>query len=245
MATERLEGEPGFVLHSRGYQEHALLLDLYTLSRGHVRAVDRRARGPRSRHQACLQPFVPLTLSLSRGHSDLYTLRDVEAAGRPYALGMPRLLSGIYLNELLYHLTHATGGDTVLFGSYLSALADLAGGADEGAALRRFEEVLLESLGYAVRYETTDGHPLDPLMGYAFIPEQGFVPRPREAQGAFGGDELIALARGERRGGRLLSIERSINRRAIDRLLGDRPLHSRELYRRYVTSQQGAEAHHG
>ena len=77
--------QSAFLLHSRPYQEHKLLVELLTAEEGKVGAVVYAGKSSRSNKRALLQPFLPLTVSL-KGKSQLKTLHSVEANGKSLLL---------------------------------------------------------------------------------------------------------------------------------------------------------------
>lgn len=234
----RVALQPAYLLHRRPYRETSLLLEAFTPEHGRIGLVARGARRGRSGQQAMLQPFVPLLLSWS-GRGELVTLTGAEmvTGGAPRLSGR-RLLSAFYLNELLQRLLHRHDPHPALFQDYAVCLQRLAVDSDEAWALRLFEKSLLQELGYglALTHEAGSGTAVQPQLNYCYHFERG----PHPAEGApqegvaLSGKTLLALAEmlspdaeAEREAKRLM---RSI----LNQYLGERPLHSRELFaRRY------------
>jgi len=140
--------EPAWLLHHRPWSDTSRILELLTRNHGRVTLFAHGARRPKSPLRAVLRPFVPLLVSWS-GRSDGGTLTSAESAGAAPALAPSRLLSAFYLNELLIKLLAREDRHESLFDAYGAALAGLAAG-DEQSALRAFERVLLEELGYGL-----------------------------------------------------------------------------------------------
>jgi DNA repair protein RecO (recombination protein O) len=181
-----------YVLHTRPYRDTSLLVDLFSREHGRIGAIARGVRGPKSRHRGLLQPFTPLLVSWF-GKSDLVTLNGIEPNGAPHYLTGDRLLSGLYMNELLVRALHQADPHPALFDAYTEAVEKLATvmSAQSGIQsieriLRLFEKQLLQEVGYGgenlqdVTHETliTDQHFLDAkrLMRTALLPIIGNKP---------------------------------------------------------------------
>ncbi|MES2604618.1 MAG: recombination protein O N-terminal domain-containing protein, partial [Pseudomonadota bacterium] len=118
-----------WLLHARAYRDSSLLLDLFTLEEGRTGAVARgvrtAAKGSASGKRALLQPFLPLQVALS-GRGELRTLGQVEALGPGMVLHGERLLSALYVNELLVRLLPYHEKEHLLFEEYSKLLLALA-----------------------------------------------------------------------------------------------------------------------
>ena len=95
-------------------------------------------------------------------------------------------------------------------------------------ALRRFEQVLLAELGYAIRFDVDVlGLPIQPAHYYRYNLGEGFS----QSSSGEAGSQLLALSQSvdilSPDGVAILS---RVYRRVISALLGDRPLKSRELW---------------
>ncbi len=227
--------EEAFVLHARPYRDTSLLLEVFSREQGRVGLVARGARSGRKRLAEQLQPFAPLLLSW-RGQGELATLTGAEPAGPALLPATGGLFSGFYLNEMLIRLLHRGDPHPRLFDVYRQTLALLGQGTDEEAVLRRFERLLLQEIGYGLQLEREagSGAPVAPGRLYDYLPEQGPVPAGEGASRGVRvhGRTLLALARdgeldaeGRREAKRLMRAALAVH-------LGDRPLQSRELYRR-------------
>lgn len=221
---QRVEQTAAYVLHSRPYRETSLLVDLFSLEHGRVRAVARGARraGSRRRHQ--LQPFQPLQVSWQGRHE----LRNLVAS-EPVAVTPPpqgkALLCALYVNELLQRLLEPHDPMPRLYLYYTYLLSALQQSAEIEGALRTFERQLLEDLGYGIDFAS-----VSPGGGYRYDPEQGLV-RALSAQADYAGDILLAIAAGDYQQPDVRSSAKRLMRQALTPLLGDRPLKSRELFR--------------
>jgi DNA repair protein RecO (recombination protein O) len=224
-----------FVLHRRDFGNTSLILEVFAAEHGRVPLLAKGAKRGRSAAAALLQPFQPLFLAWT-GRGEVHALVRSEPAGRAFALAGGALYCGFYLNELLVRLLGRGDPHPVLFAFYHAALTDLAEGDDLERALRQFELRLLQELGYALILdrEADSGEPVSPRHRYLCIPDSG----PRRAaagEGGFSvaGETLVRLAAGEPLTGEAAREARELMRRLLAPHLGERPLKSRELFRRW------------
>lgn len=238
MDRQRIQLEPAYLLHQRPYGDNSAILEAFSREHGRVGILAKGVRSGRSRRQGMLQPFGELLLSwASRG--ELATLTGVEPAETPRNLRGTRLVSGLYLNELLMRLLRRDDPHPELYDDYRRALAALAAGEAEAYLLRVFEKRLLEHLGYGLLLEQDlAGAPIDPLVSYRYRLEEGPEPVLPGAGGLLlPGAALLALA------GESEQIEqherelRQLTRAALAPHLGQQPLRSRELYRQFSRPQ--------
>ena len=221
----------GYVLHRRPYQEHALLLEVFTLEQGRLGLVARGAARPNARLRPLLEPFRSLTLRCV-GRSELRTLTGAEPHAAPLALGGEALLAGFYLNELLLRTLPREDPHEAAFASYAAALDGLAEATGEPGAmarpLRRFEHHLLRELGLAPSFDVdaVSGARLTADAWYRLDLQSG----PVAVQGApdpvhdVPGEFLLALARDDYRRPQVRSFARRLFRRALADHLGGPPL---------------------
>ena len=241
----RVALQPAYILHSRAYRDSSALLEVFTAEHGRISLVARGARrkGRGGTPGARLQPFTPLLLSFS-GRSELKALGASETVGRPRVLHAQRLFSGLYLNELLVRLLHRHDPHPRLFACYDATLDALAGIEPVDDVLRQFEFNLLGELGYgfSLDLDGLSGEALCPECWYYYHPDWGLVrddaargPSPR----AFCGADLLAMATGGF-GGPARATAKRLLRLVLSMHLGDRPLHSRELFRSGGAAERGA-----
>jgi len=185
------------VLHQWDWSETSLIVDLFTREQGRVAAVAKGAKRPYSQLRPVLMPFQRLLVATGRPKADegadIVTLRSAEYAGRGEALPGSRLFSGFYLNELLMKGLARGDPHERLFDAYGDALAALAA-ADDEAALRAFELVLLRETGVLpdLRLVTTTQQPVQPAGGYQLQAEAGLVAA-AGADGLLSGAQCLAL----------------------------------------------------
>ncbi len=233
---------PAYVLHRRAFRDSSLILELYTLSHGRVGAVARGARRPGSRWRALVEPFQPL-LSSWQGRGELMTLTALEAAGPPQTVAGPRLASAFYVNELMLRLLRREDPSEALFEAYAQVISGLSRNDAEEACLRLFEKRLLECLGYGLQLERAadTGAPLEPNRHYRYVIDYGPVCADRGERDVFSGRCLLALGREEMQSGIELGEIRRLMRIALEPHIGDRPLHSRGLYRQLRGRKTGPQ----
>jgi DNA repair protein RecO (recombination protein O) len=225
----------GFVLHRRDFGNTSLIVEVFSADHGRLPVLAKGAKRAKSPAAALLQPFQPLWLAWT-GRGEVPTLTRSEAAGRSLGLGGRALFCGFYLNELLMRLLARGDPHPDLFAFYHAALTALAADGDLETALRQFELRLLQELGYAqvLHREADGGEPVSPAGRYRCEPDSG--PRPLAAGvGGFGvsGETLLRLASGEPLAGEAAREARELMRRLLAPHLGERPLKSRELFRRW------------
>lgn len=236
----RIDLVPAYVLHGRAYRETSMLLEVFSREHGRVGLVARGARSGRSRLRGVLRPFLPLLLSWS-GRGELGTLTGAEPDGPVRLAGGAMLAGGFYLNELLIRLLARNDPHPELYRVYDRTLFGLGTSAGAAAALRVFEKRLLAELGYALVLEReSDGTPVRPGRLYHYHLEEGPVAVSRIHGDMLGihGESLLGLARERLTDARALSEAKRLNRAALGRYLGGRPLRSRDLWRRPAHENQ-------
>lgn len=193
----RITEQPAFILHARAWRETSLLLEAFTWTCGRVGLVARGVRGQRARLQrSALEPFQALRLDWS-GRGELGTLTAAEPEGPPWQLHGDRLLSGLYVNELLVRLTARDDPNPSLFERYAALLSGLSDAPSVPWALRRFERDLLAAIGYALPLTETadDGAAIDPGTVYDYVPGAGAMVAGSVERGVrIRGSALLALA---------------------------------------------------
>jgi len=231
MTARRKLLEPAWLLHHRPWSDTSRILELMTRGYGRVTLFAHGARRPNSPLRSVLRPFSPLLVSWS-GRQDGGTLTNAELAGGAPAPAPAVLMSCYYLNELLLKLLAHEDRHDVIYDAYATALAELAAGG-EPEALRRFERVLLDQLGYGVDLarDAGSGRPVDPERYYHFQPGQGVLVVRDEAlgPGVHAGRDLLSVAHGEYGLPAAQRAARGIYGAAIAHCLEGRGLASRDV----------------
>jgi len=232
MKTE-LNLEPAFVLHAKPYRETSLIVDFFTKEHGRVTVVARSARGPRSRYRGLLQPFATLLISC-KGRTELLSLGLVDREGTLLILTGDRLLSGIYLNELLIRCLHRYDPHPMLFSIYRETLTRLNQNDPVEPVLRAFEMSLLKELGYgfSLTHEGGNGDRIAAENHYRFDPREGFIRSDGtySTEKYFKGETLLNIYQEEWRNPEVLKTAKHLMRAALRPLLGDKPIKSRTLF---------------
>ncbi len=232
-----------YILHTRPYRDSSLLVDLFSVQQGRVRAVLKAARGTSKSarlKRSAVQPFTPLLASWS-GRSELKSIYQLEVSAAAIPLQGERLYSALYLNEVLVRVlkySEESSENPKLFSLYENSLHQLVHHEHYDLVLRHFEFSLLELLGYGLVFDCDfeTGEAVNDNYFYRYIPDSGFV-RIEEKQLAashqsnvlFSGAELLALASNELHPG-LRQLAKRICRQAMRTHLGAKPLKSRELF---------------
>lgn len=215
-----------YFLHTRPYRETSLLVDVFTAEKGRLGVVWKGARRAKS---GIPQLFQPLLLEVT-GSAELKTLSQVEPAGPALSLVGNALFSAFYLNEILVRLLPREEDHSSLFLSYALTLGHLSESASPAPLLRAFESELLDLLGYGIDFLQDDqGLPIEQDVFYDYHPERGFTRVPI-SRALAKGKSILALASGSPMDTEVARLAKRINRMALGRLLGSRPLKSRELF---------------
>ncbi len=240
----RVKGEPGFVLHWRPYSESSLLLELYSRSYGRITAIAKGARGRKSPYRGTLRPFALITLGWS-GKGEVKTLTQGEWAGPGVALVGSGLFCGFYLNELLIKFLHRYDPHERLFERYWQCIHELLSDSDQESALRYFEKVLLEEIGYGLQLEhdQTSGEKILPAGRYRYQPGVGAFVEQTDDQSGVGihGESLIALRAESPLSERSQREVKQLHRAIFHNLLEGRTLVSRSVYSQLYSSDSGAK----
>ena len=232
-ARQRIDQQPGFVLHSYPYRETSLIVEVFSRDHGRIGLVAKGARRPMSQLRGVLMAFQPLLIDWSGG-GEMKTLVRAEWQGGQPLLGGQALLCAYYLNELLMRLLPREDPHPVLFRAYGDALRALAAGDGQEVILRRFELALLQELGYGLQLDSdADGAPVRPELRYAYIIERGAVPLDEfgiDDPSVVAGRVLVDMARGDFREPETLAGAKALMRRLIQHYLGGQVLQSRRVF---------------
>jgi DNA repair protein RecO (recombination protein O) len=226
--------EPAYLLHARPYRNTSVLADFFTLQHGRVNGVVRGARGANSKLRGIVQPFLPLEISWV-GKGELVTVSKIEPARTLGAIAGAAISYGFYINELLVRLLRVREAHADLYAAYETILQDLITGNVTEVSLRIFEKHLLQELGYGLQltHEYDTGEPTVPDLWYSFFPDRGaqrIALQTEPPEWAFSGASLLALDKEEWSDAAVLRDAKRLMRQALGRVLGDKPLKSRELF---------------
>jgi DNA repair protein RecO (recombination protein O) len=226
--SEKIDGDPAFVLHTRPWRETSLIVDVLSRHHGRIGLIARGARRQTSGLKTRLMPFQPLALSWF-GKSQLRTLHAAEWQGGNLMLRGHALMCGFYLNELLLRLLPEADAHEGLFDLYAATLAALNEQAEVEPVLRRFELDLLSELGYAQPLgHLADGGELDPARRYRYDIGHG-VRLVRRDENGYLGKTLLDLASGDLSAPVTLAEGKILMRALLASYLGEKPLATRQL----------------
>lgn len=231
------EPDEGFLLHARPFRDSSLIGEFFLRRCGRVSILYKHLKkeGKAGAKARLLQPFTPVAVTYDDRH-ELKIGRMLEPAGASIFLTGTALFSGLYLNELLVRLLHKDEPQPDLFEHYRNALLLLQDKADE-IALRRFEQQLLQELGYGlVLHADVNGVPLLPDTWYLYEADTGFIPLPLQPidparmRLSFLGAHLLEMRQQQYEDTAVRSAAKRLSRLALAPHLGDKPLKSRELF---------------
>lgn len=240
-ATTMVNTDLGYLLHSRAYRDSSVICDFFLQHHGRISLLYKGVRkaGKQGAKGRLLQPFSPLAVSFD-GRNELKTGRLLEATGAAVFLTGLQLYSGLYINELLVRLLHREEASASLFDQYQNAIQHLKVGPPE-PTLRRFERELLAELGYELALQwDVHGNPIAGDGLYLYAADQGFTPvsvMPRDSEvgrRCFQGRHLLAIHLHDYDDPAVALAAKKLSRLALAPHLGDKPLHSRELFRQFA-----------
>ena len=187
----------GYILRNRPFRENSRLLDIFTEENGRIPCVARPVKKRGKVMAGTLEPFRYLHLQW-QGRGDVFTLTQADERGR-HKLPNSELLTGLYLNELVYRLSQQHQATPELFQAYKQTLHRMIDPHINPQALMRFELFLLETLGYEINLYEDDssGEKIVVQHCYRYIPQHGIIKNSPETQQADGfilsGNLLTAL----------------------------------------------------
>jgi DNA repair protein RecO (recombination protein O) len=231
----RVDLTPAWLLHTYPYKETSLILEVFSRDHGRVAMVARGARRPASSLRGNLLAFQPLQLSWFGG-GELKTLHAVEwQGGVPQLSGLP-LICAFYLNELLLRLLPREDEHAGLFDAYDFAIRELVAFPDRvEPILRRFELTLVAQLGYglSLRYDER-GQVVQEGRSYRYVHGKGLqcIEQPDHDDSlVMSGEALLAMGNNDYEAPQTLLQAKLLMRTLLGALLGDAPLHTRQLLR--------------
>lgn len=239
----------GYILHTRPFKETSALLECFCYQQGLVTVVARGVKRPRSAWYALAKPFLLLHLDWV-GKGELKTLTQLEAQESitPLLSGN-KIKLGLYLNELLIRLLQRLDPHPQLFLLYDQILRKIALSADEMAqqlCLRQFEVQLLAQLGYGLDLtrDGKSGRPIMPELLYSYDPSCGIFEiaavLTQSSYPSVSGASIMALHEGKYQNTMQIRESKKLMRSILAHYLGNKPLHSRNLYA-YVGPTSGPQ----
>jgi len=233
-----IEGQSAFIIHSRKYTDSRMLVELLTEHHGRVSCVFRNSRSKKSSNH--LQAFTPLVVNW-QGKTALKTLTMVESSAAPFRLSGTALYCGFYLNELIERTLVAEDSCVEIFQLYGDGLAQISR-ADVSREeleiyLRCFEMELLNQLGFGINfYEDIEHKPIvdSNACGYQYRVGVGFEKiylSKKSRADCIPGAVLVDIREGNLARAASRKYAKSLCRKAIQSVLGDKPLKARDFFR--------------
>lgn len=227
-----------YLLHLRRFKESSVIAECFSLEMGLVACLLKGAKRPKSKWRGLAQPFILLNIGW-QGRGEVKTVVRLEAEQILPRLTGKNLLMGFYLNELLLKLLQRADPHPELFRDYHHVLADLSIAKDDitcQTLLRRFEGLLLKSLGFGLDLEKdASGEVIQEDVIYGFDLEYGFYPQAILPQSrstlAISGATLKAIngQKGFEKDTELLEAKK-LMRTVLAHQLGGKEIKSRRLF---------------
>lgn len=231
---QRVDQQPGFILHTHPYRETSLIVELFARDHGRIGLVAKGARRPMSALRGVLLAFQPLLVDWSGGGEMKTLVRAEWRGGQPMLTGKA-LMCGYYLNELLMRFLPREDAHDALYDCYADVVAELPRTSRFEPLLRRFELTLLEQMGYGVPLtERADSDDAVEAEGrYRYIIERGPVldDGSDPEVPVVAGQTLIDMAQGDFTSTRTLQQSKQLLRLLIGHHLGGQPLQSRRMFK--------------
>lgn len=225
---QRLEG---YLLHRRAYRETSMIVTIFTQQQGKLSAMVRGVRSAKSDKKSVLQPFTKLSFTLS-GKGNLPNMGHLELEQLAHQLHGENLFCAMYLNELCQRVCPENYQMSALFSAYEHTLTALCLADSTGleAILREFELLLLDDLGVLPELHLdSQGAEFIAQQHYIYMPEHGVLPVAQPQAQSFAGQALLDMLASHWHADSLAAAKR-ICRIALQPLLGEKPLKSRELF---------------
>lgn len=228
----RVEKEPAFILHQRGYSETSVILDVFSKNYGRLSLIAKGAKKQVSNKGSVLNQFQQLSFSWV-GKSDLKTMTNVETTSGFSQINSDAVYCGFYVNELILRLLHQDDPHPELFNYYSELIESFSDGMSE-MPLRIFEKKLLTEIGYGVILNhDIHNHDIEPEEDYYYLPQQGPIKSEEQKQNTgmitIKGKNLLALFR-ESFDDQVNMLEiKKLMRTLLQSQLGEKPLRSRKL----------------
>lgn len=234
----RINDQEVYILHHRPYQDTSQILELFTRDHGRLAVMSRGTRGPKSKLKALLQPFNPLLVAWT-GKGELPLLIKAEPSDqKPLRLTGNALYSAFYINELMMRLLHRHDANEEIFLLYQRVLHILADTKHLEINLRIFEKQLLQLLGFGLNLlmDMDANEPVKEPLRYAYYIEHGPVLVSDisidSKQLVLQGKTLLAFENNDLEDEQVRKEIKSLMRYVLSYYLGEKPLKSRELFRR-------------
>lgn len=259
----RVQLQPAYVLHQKAYRDSSAIVEIFSEAYGRRSLVAKGLKRPKSKLKGVLQPFQPLLISWV-GKSELGTLTDAELYSPAVSIPAKYFPGAFYLNELLLKLLHKDDPHSDIFVAYhntLDQFRQLSGQAKDDlrwqVSLRQFELVLMQSIGYGLvlDHDVMTQREIVPQAQYEYILDHGpvMINQAHVSQGGItlSGQTLLMLANYQRmidsaeteddQSKQWFQEAKRLLRAMIDSHLGNKNLHSRELFASLAATKQSSK----
>lgn len=222
--------QAAFVLHRRNYRDSSQIIELFTHQSGRISVVAKGAKRNKSPLRTSLHMFQPLLVNW-QGKHELMTLTHAELQESYSQINGKFLAWAFYVNELLFRLLHKHEPYPYLYQKYQDLIQLITQQIATEADLRIFECELLERMGYGLHLDQDhNDKALQSDQFYFFEANQiPVVTTFHEGKHVYLGEHLIALQQKKLTTAAQLKAAKRLLRNALQQLLGDKPLKSREL----------------
>ena len=223
--VERVNLEPGFILHRKKFKEKSFIIDIFTASRGKIRAISKSIA---KNNLAYIQPFVPCFFSWSQ-KTELATLYKVEYREAALMLGHKQLVCAFYINELIMKLLTSHDPAPQLFYYYELTLKKLAAQENIEVCLRIFEKNLLEEVGYGIPFNNIINSS-EPAPWYEFCYEDGFIARNNYREHYISYEALVNFAKEKLINQEILTQCKILTRQALAPIMAKHKINSKMFF---------------
>ena len=217
-----------WVIHKKSIGDTSSRVTFFTRDLGLITATCKGGRTPKK--QAMLQPFTPLWIELY-ARRGFYFVNQIETQTATLNLTGSHLLAGWYLNEILPHALRFEDAAEEVYDAYTKSLQLLVlaqNTLDVERVLRKFEYILLQSMGYAMSWthDADSALPIEANKFYELQVGRGFV----LAKLGIPGEHLLAMTKFCLDDPAILASTKMIMRKALHHALDGVCLHTRNLY---------------
>lgn len=213
----------GYVLHARPYQEKRAIYQIFSREWGVVQGVGSRG----------VPSFVLIEL-FANGQKSLKNFSQTHLKSTlPTSYLGQNQYALLYLNELLCKLIAPEDPCPNLWQAYHDSIQHLQTNPslmEMKVTLRAFEKVLFDELGVGIEWGVdSEGHPIDVLDFYKFIPNHGFEKSLKYTAKSLSGEMILKIDK-DIDFDEKSTIIGQVHRMLIDELLEYKPLNSRKLW---------------
>lgn len=228
-----IEGQSAYLLHCRKYTDSRIILELLTEQYGRVSGVFRYKQS--AKKSTPIQAFTSLYVDW-KGNAGLKTFLNVEPYGKAIQLRSKNLYCALYLNEILQRVLPQEDACDSVFILYAETINNLAKIENDmtsrEACLRVFELNLLEQLGFAINFvEDVSQDLISQGKSYRYVVGEGFAPNVSAREGGFSAEIIIAIREYDFSDPTVLKYAKHLCRQALQPLIGNRALNSRDFFR--------------